>query len=768
MDPLRNRVERESLEDLIDTCCQVAHDCMSIANSLNTAPVTLSALAKETRAVTDALNRLSELNRRTIGNDQDLRATSNEYMYCVSRDVHELRASLRRIRGPDRDSGIVIGGEPTLIIVWNEPGLKQLLGRLHTHQASLHTLLNTAIGSEYDLEDDPTNRRVIEPDVGIDQALRKLGRRFTISGQQGLVLPRVSDSADIQVLLDTLVPPPGTVYKRTIELAQNLHYAIDRNDEDAVFQMLLDRVDPNITLPGSMISPLHRAFDQKSLLISAFLAVAGADVDEPTNDGETALMRGIKCGFSEQFATLAVYLGARIDAVDNDGRSALHHSAGSNVLEDETLPVLIRAGANLDLTDYQGQTALLVAMQHGRWHTATKLVQAGANLEVRLADGKTALHLAISLRNQEFTQTLISRGANVDRVLREHTPLTMAISSRCTGITSILIDSGADLNLSSRNGNTPLLAAASTGHEETIRYLIANGADLSASTSQSGYTAMHMAAHKDKAHILRYLIASGAAIDPLDSAGETPLLIAAKLGNNDGATTLVNLGAEYDHVGPDGMSVLAHAVKAGKLELVNLLLERGAGQAPVEISTSMEATGYVVPEPQTTPMHLAAQHGHDAILLRLVSRGGALESTVFPGQTPLFVAAANGHLSTVQLLLRLGANAQARTAHGDTLLFVASGNQATLKMLLAQGIDINQRNDKGATALHYAALRGHVGGVKLLLGNGARQFHANAVWDSWEDRDNGGDYRQGTPAGLAMQRGLNKVAEMIEGWKDGY
>ena len=605
---------------------------------------------------------------------------------------------------------------------------------------------------------------MIEPDAGVDEALRGLGRRFTTPGRRSLVLPRVSDSAQVQVLLDTLVPPPGVVYRRSIQLAHDLHCAIDRNEEETVFQLLLDRVDPNITLPGSMVSPLHRAFDHKNLLVAAFLAVAGADLDEPTNDGYTALIRGIRCGFSEQFATLLVHLRARVDAVDNEGQSALHHSAASNVIEDETLPVLISAGANINLVDYKGQTALHVAIQQGRWNAASKLVQAGADLEVRLPDGKTALHLAISMRNQVFTQVLISRGANVDRVLREHTPLTMAISTRFTAITAILIDRGADVNLASRNGNTPLLAAAATGHDETIRYLLAHGADLSA-CSQSGYTAVHMAAHKNKSHVLRLLVNSGAAIDALDNNGETPLLIAAKLGNGDSAMRLVKLGADMDRLGPDGMTVLAHAVKLGNLELVNSLLEKGAGQQPVMSTRRSGRDGYVVPEPQTTPIHLAAQHGRDSILLRLATAGANLESTIFPGRTPLFVAAAHGHLSTVQLLLRLGANAQALTTHGDTLLFVASSNVATLKLLLQQGININHRNDKGATALHYAALRGHMGGVKFLLDRGAKQYHANAVWDNWDERHSGGEYRQGTPSGIAMQKGHNKVAEVIEDFK---
>ncbi|KAM0555730.1 hypothetical protein ACHAPJ_006121 [Fusarium lateritium] len=765
MDHLQSRVEKANLQDLIDICEQLSEECRGISNCLNTSPVILAALAKECRAITVALERLYELSRTIEGGTDSVRASNNEFVYSVSKDVHELRAALKRIKGPDRDSGIHLN-EPQLIIVWNEAALKDFLGRLRTHQASLHTLLNTATRAGYNFGDDDINqRRVIEPDIGVDEALRNLGRKFTAPNQRSVVLPRVSDSAEIQILLDTLVPPPGVEYLRTKNAAHELHHAIETSDEAAVFQILLGRADPNIMLAGSMLSPLHRAFDKEHMLIAAFLIVAGADVDEPTTDGDTALMRGIKCGFSEQFATLVIHMKARINAIDNDGRSALHLSAASDVLEDETLPALINAGADINLVDYNGQTPLLVAIQHGRWSAAAKLVQSGADLEVRLPDGKTALHLAITMRNQEFTQVLISRGANIDRKLREHTPLTMAISSRCTPITAALLDSGANPNLPSRNGNTPLLSAAATGHDETVRYLIAHGADPSATQGQSGYSPMHMAAHKDKPHILRLLAESGAPVDILDKMGETPLLIAAKLGNSQSTLRLIKLGADIERVGPDGMSVLSHAVKMGDVDLVTALLERGAGMQMVSMGHPRGSKEYLVPEPQTTPIHVAAQHARDEILLRLVSYGASLESTIFPGRTPLSVAASHGHVSTVRLLLRLGANTHALTTHGDTILFEASANQATLKILLQQGINVNHQNDRGATALHYAALRGHVGGVKMLLEKGARQYHANAVWDAWEDRDGAGGYRQGTPAGMAMQRGLDKVAELIEGWK---
>ncbi|QPC77262.1 hypothetical protein HYE68_008014 [Fusarium pseudograminearum] len=762
---LQNRIKKANLQDLIDICEQLSKECRGFSNCLNTSPVVLAALAKECRAITDALDRLHELSRTIEGGTESVKASNNGFVYSVSKDVHELRAALKRIKGPDRDSGIHLN-EPQLIIVWNEAALKEYLARLRTHQASLHTLLNTATRASYSFgESDLNRRRVIEPDIEVDEALRSLGRKFTAPTQRSIVLPRVSDSTEIQILLDTLVPHPGIDYVQTKDVAHELHHAIEQTDESAVFNILLERADPNITLAGSMLSPLHRAFDKKHMLIAAFLIVAGADVDEPTTDGDTALMRSIKCGFSEQFARLVIHMKVRINSIDNNGRSALHFSAASDVLEDETLPTLINAGADINLVDYEGHTPLHVAIQHAHWSAATKLVQAGADLEVRLPDGKTALHLTIAMRNQEFTQVLISRGANVDRKLREHTPLTMAISTRCTPITAALLDMGANPNLPSRNGNTPLLAAAATGHDETVRYLIAHGADPTETHGQSGYTPMHMAAHKDKPHILRLLAESEAPIDVLDRNGETPLLIAAKLGNSQSILRLINLGADIERVGPDGMSVLSHAVKMGDVDLVTALLELGAGMQMTSMFLSRGSREYLVPEPQTTPIHVAAQHARDEILLRLVSYGASLESTIFPGRTPLSVAASHGHVSTVRLLLRLGANTQALTTHGDTLLFEASANLATLKILLQQGINVNHQNDRGATALHYAALRGHIGGVRMLLEKGARQYHANAVWDVREDRDGAGGYRQGTPAGMAMQRGLDNIAEFIEGWK---
>lgn len=143
MDILQRRVKKESLEELLNTCEQVTNDCLSVANSLNTAPVTLVGLSKECEAITNVLRRLCELIPVTAEDVQQVCAANNEFIFTVAMDVHDLKATLRRLKGAGRDSGIDLG-EPQLVIVWNEPALKDMSSRLHTHQASLNTLLNTS------------------------------------------------------------------------------------------------------------------------------------------------------------------------------------------------------------------------------------------------------------------------------------------------------------------------------------------------------------------------------------------------------------------------------------------------------------------------------------------------------------------------------------------------------------------------------------------------------------------------------------------------
>ena len=98
------------------------------------------------------------------------------------------------------------------------------------------------------------------------------------------------------------------------------------------------------------------------------------------------------------------------------------------------------------------------------------------------------------------------------------------------------------------------------------------------------------------------------------------------------------------------------------------------------------------------------------------------------GWTPLHHAAEEGNLAIVKMLLEKGADVDARTSRfGETPLMLACGlfgggrNDAgkCARLLLEKGANANAATNDGVTPLMYAAHRGRVETVKLLLAKGA-------------------------------------------------
>jgi ankyrin repeat protein len=104
----------------------------------------------------------------------------------------------------------------------------------------------------------------------------------------------------------------------------------------------------------------------------------------------------------------------------------------------------------------------------------------------------------------------------------------------------------------------------------------------------------------------------------------------------------------------DDRSALHAAASVGNLELVRLLIQRGAD--PNLANRFGE-----------TPLFFAAEHGHRSVAQELVSRGASLHRrSRYTGMTPLGLAAEGGHVETVSLLLEHRANPASRNAFGKT------------------------------------------------------------------------------------------------------
>lgn len=106
----------------------------------------------------------------------------------------------------------------------------------------------------------------------------------------------------------------------------------------------------------------------------------------------------------------------------------------------------------------------------------------------------------------------------------------------------------------------------------------------------------------------------------------------------------------------------------------------------------------------TTALHLAAFHGHVAVMEILLKAGADIHARNIIGETPLLVAASKKHLHAVEWLLDRGADANAGNDQQYTPLMSASraGCADCVNALVKHCAQINAVNREQQTALHYA------------------------------------------------------------------
>uniref|UniRef100_A0A669QI08 GA binding protein transcription factor subunit beta 2 n=1 Tax=Phasianus colchicus TaxID=9054 RepID=A0A669QI08_PHACC len=125
----------------------------------------------------------------------------------------------------------------------------------------------------------------------------------------------------------------------------------------------------------------------------------------------------------------------------------------------------------------------------------------------------------------------------------------------------------------------------------------------------------------------------------------------------------------------------------------------------------------------------AARKGEDDEVRTLMASGAPF-TTDWLGTSPLHLAAQHGHYSTAEVLLRAGVSRDARTKVDRTPLHMAAadGHAHVVDLLIRNGADVNAKDMLKMTALHWAAEHNHRDVVELLIKYGA-DVHAFSKFD---------------------------------------
>jgi uncharacterized protein len=234
--------------------------------------------------------------------------------------------------------------------------------------------------------------------------------------------------------------------------------------------------------------------------------------------------------------------GADVNAKDNTVQSAYLISTSEGYLE--LLNLTLEHGADVDSKDSFSGTGLIRAADRGHADIAGRLVQAGVEIDHINNLGWTALHEAI----------LLGDG-----------------SDRYVDTVRVLVAAGADLRLrSQRDQTTPIQHATSRDHNQIAQVLRA-ALEADKPTKGQANRRLLAAAESGDATAAALAIRADASLEARDERGRTPLLLAVTEDRLAVARLLVYLGADPQIADRNGVTALEHAKRRGHDDLARIL-----------------------------------------------------------------------------------------------------------------------------------------------------------------------------------------------------
>ena len=490
--------------------------------------------------------------------------------------------------------------------------------------------------------------------------------------------------------------------------------------------------------------------------------------------------QGVRGGGNTQPA----WVGAFLDGPDKEGLTPLMWAARKGSVEG--VAQLLGLGASVWVTDNEGGTALTWALQSGDTKEAEErcaaivkaLLEAHADPKHRLGkSGLTILMLAAQMGRKSIVEALVCHQKVKDTIdftdEEGNSALLLAAEAKHADVVSSLLQAGADMEHANDQAFTALMAAAKSGHKNTLMALLGEKykADTEA-VNPFGDTALSLAALNERPEACRLLLAKGAKIEHKTKKGNTPLWLAAFKGNELSVEVLLRQGASTSAVGEDGCTPLLVAAAKGYLGTVKALLMHdrasidgvdGQGRTALHLAVlgmgrenpcpnpdaqavpyGYAATGLgaantspssipvsAAPPPPGNPSEheTSSEHrGPDGAIQDftkvtdlLLDRGAALDVQDSKGATPLVYGTQRGQYSLCSKLLDKGAANDMQDKQGKTpvMYSILGGYYNVFEGLLARNGYLDLKDREGRTALHHAVSCKHWAMVRELIHKGA-------------------------------------------------
>lgn len=497
-----------------------------------------------------------------------------------------------------------------------------------------------------------------------------------------------------------------------------------------------------VTSGAAAPSPIADAAMRGDTTAVRALLAKKADVNAPQNDGATAVHWAAYRGDIE-LAEILLRAGGNPRAANREGATPLWLAAVNG--DAAMINALLKAGADANEKLALGRSPLMIASRTGNVAAMRVLIEAGADVNAReTLRGTTPLMWAADEGHAPAMQVLIAAGADIKarsnpaprgrgpalgkandprkQVAAQGAALARGAAPPPLGgggggaagggrggrgggrggggagrggdaVNVDQDDAAVAAGIGRRGGGaadggqlTPLVYAARANALESVKVLLAAGADVNQTTGY-GWSPLLVATQNRYYTLAAYLLEHGADVNQANTGGWTPLYLATDNRNIE--------NGDYPVRRPD----MDH------LEFITLLLDKGANvNHRVRDSTETRTvfTNQWLDENGATAFLRASQSGDVELMKLLLARGADPKIATLLGVTPLHVAAGIGWVE------------------GITYEWSPKATFEAVKMLIELGLDVNSQADTGRTAMHGAAHKGRTDVIQILADHGAK------------------------------------------------